>query len=145
MAVAHFDAADNMTDTVAALAALKDGDTPERDALFERFEAQWRDEPLVLDKWFALEATSARADTLARVKRLLAHPRFNAQESQSRAFACRRVRAAQFRALPRSRRRAATPLPRTRYWRSIPPTRNWRPPSPARSTCGSAFPSRAAG
>ena len=78
-AVAHFDAADNMTDTVAALAALKDGDTPERNALFDRFEVQWRDEPLVLDKWFALEATSARADTLDRVKRLLAHPRFNAR------------------------------------------------------------------
>ena len=79
MAVAHFDAADNMTDAVAALAALRNDDTPERRALFDRFEAQWRDEPLVLDKWFALEATSARADTLDRVKRLLAHPRFNAR------------------------------------------------------------------
>jgi len=79
MAVAHFDAADNMTDSVAALAALKNDDTPERRALFDRFEAQWRDEPLVLDKWFALEATSARADTLDRVRRLLAHPRFNAR------------------------------------------------------------------
>ncbi len=79
MAVAHFGAANNMTDAVAALAALKDHDTPERTALFDRFEAQWRDEPLVLDKWFALEATSARADALDRVKRLLAHPRFNAR------------------------------------------------------------------
>ena len=79
MAVAQFDAADNMTDTVAALAALRDGDSAERASLFERFEARWRDEPLVLDKWFALEATSARGDTLARVKRLLAHPRFNAK------------------------------------------------------------------
>jgi len=78
-AVAQFDAADNMTDTVAALAALKDDDTPERRSLFERFEVRWRDEPLVLDKWFALEATSAREDTLQRVKGLLAHPRFNAK------------------------------------------------------------------
>ena len=79
MAVARFDAADNMTDAVAVLAALKDGDSAERASLFARFEARWRDEPLVLDKWFALEATSARRDTLARVKRLLAHPRFNAK------------------------------------------------------------------
>ncbi len=79
MAVAQFDVADNMTDSVAALAALNDGDTTERRALFTRFEERWRDEPLVLDKWFALEATSARADALARVKRLLAHPRFNAR------------------------------------------------------------------
>jgi aminopeptidase N len=78
-AVAQFDAADNMTDAVAALAALNDGDSTERRALFERFEARWRDEPLVLDKWFALEATSERRDTLDRVRRLLAHPRFNAK------------------------------------------------------------------
>jgi aminopeptidase N len=34
---------------------------------------------LVLDKWFALEARSARIDTLDRVKALLSHPRFNAK------------------------------------------------------------------
>jgi len=78
-AMAQFDAADNMTDSVAALAALRDDDTKERRSLFERFEARWRDEPLVLDKWFALEATSARGDTLQRVRGLLAHPRFNAK------------------------------------------------------------------
>ncbi|MEO8751452.1 MAG: DUF3458 domain-containing protein, partial [Casimicrobiaceae bacterium] len=79
LAVAHFDAADNMTDTVAALRALTDGVSTERDALFTRFEAKWRDEPLVLDKWFTLQAMSSRADTLSRVQALLAHPRFNAR------------------------------------------------------------------
>ena len=79
LAVAQFDAADNMTDSIAALAALTDGVSPERDALFARFEAKWRDEPLVLDKWFALEAMSGRTDTLERVRKLLAHPRFNAR------------------------------------------------------------------
>ena len=68
-----------MTDTIAALAALKDSAGSERDDLFERFEEKWRDEPLVLDKWFALQARSLRADTLARVKKLLAHPRFSAK------------------------------------------------------------------
>ena len=76
---AQFDASDNMTDTIGALAALNDGESAERALLFERFEARWRDEPLVLDKWFALEATSARTDALVRVQRLLAHPRFNAK------------------------------------------------------------------
>jgi aminopeptidase N len=79
LAVAHFDAADNMTDTIAALASLADHVSAERDTLFQRFEDKWRDEPLVLDKWFALEATSGRADALARVRKLLAHPRFNAR------------------------------------------------------------------
>jgi aminopeptidase N len=79
LAVAQFDAADNMTDTMAVLSAMKNSAAPERQALFMRFEEKWRDEPLVLDKWFALEATAARADTLTRVRRLLAHPRFNAR------------------------------------------------------------------
>ena len=50
-----------------------------RDALFARFEAKWRDEPLALDKWFELQAQSARDDTLDGVRSLLAHPRFNAR------------------------------------------------------------------
>jgi aminopeptidase N len=79
LAIAQYGAADNMTDGIAALAALKDSDAPERHDLFARFEARWRDEPLVLDKWFALEATAQREGTLARVRSLLAHPRFNAR------------------------------------------------------------------
>jgi aminopeptidase N len=79
LAVAQYDRADNMTDMIAALAALKDGASAEREHLFLRFEATWRDEPLVLDKWFALEARSVRADTLDRVKALVSHPRFNAK------------------------------------------------------------------
>jgi aminopeptidase N len=79
LALAQYDAADNMTDAIAALAALKDSDAAERHDLFARFEARWREEPLVLDKWFALEATALRDGTLARVRSLLAHPRFNAR------------------------------------------------------------------
>ncbi len=78
-AIAQYDAADNMTDAIGALAALKDSDAPERHDLYARFEARWRDEPLVLDKWFALEATAMRGGTLDRVRSLLAHPRFNAR------------------------------------------------------------------
>ena len=79
LAVAQFDAADNMTDAIAALAAVNHSVAPEREALFARFEAKWRDEPLVLDKWFALQAASQRPDTLARVRSLLAHPKFDAR------------------------------------------------------------------
>jgi aminopeptidase N len=79
LAIAQYDAADNMTDAIAALAALKDSDAPERHDLYARFEARWRDEPLVLDKWFALQATAMHPDTLDRVRLLLAHPKFNAR------------------------------------------------------------------
>jgi aminopeptidase N len=71
--------AGNMTDAIAALAAVKDSASAERDDLYAQFEARWRDEPLVLDKWFALQARSQRDDALARVRALLAHPRFNAR------------------------------------------------------------------
>jgi aminopeptidase N len=79
LAVAQYDAADNMTDAIAALAAVNHSRAPEREALFARFEAKWHDEPLVLDKWFALQATSHRPDTLARVRLLAQHPKFNAR------------------------------------------------------------------
>ena len=79
LATEQFDTGDNMTDSIGALAALRDSLSPARDALFARFETRWRDEPLVLDKWFELQAQSARGDTLGVVRALIAHPRFNAR------------------------------------------------------------------
>ncbi len=79
LAERQFAAADNMTDSIAALAAVNDSASPVRATLLGRFEQRWRDEPLVLDKWFALQATSTRVDTLGRVRELLAHPRYNAR------------------------------------------------------------------
>jgi aminopeptidase N len=77
--VAQYDDADNMTDAIAALSALADSTSIDRDDLFTRFETKWRHDPLVLDKWFTQEAMSDRADTLARVKSLISHPGFNAR------------------------------------------------------------------
>ena len=79
LALRQYETADNLTDAIGALAALRDSAMPVREDLYARFEARWRDEPLVLDKWFALEAKSLRPDTLARVRGLIAHPRFNAR------------------------------------------------------------------
>ena len=41
------------------------------------FYQQWKKDELVLDKWFALQASCERSDTLASVKVLLSHPAFN--------------------------------------------------------------------
>jgi len=79
LALAQYEAADNMTDAFAALAALRDHPAPVRDEVYARFETRWHDEPLVLDKWFALQATAQRGDVLSAVRALLAHPRFNAR------------------------------------------------------------------
>ena len=79
LAAAQYRDADNMTDAIAALGALRDSHADVREELYGAFEKRWRDEPLVLDKWFGLQARSLRADTLATVRALLAHPRFNAR------------------------------------------------------------------
>ena len=75
--VAQFERADNMTDTMAALTALANTECRERDVALERFHARWRHEALVLDKWFAVQATSRLPSTPARVQQLLAHPDFD--------------------------------------------------------------------
>ena len=73
----HFEVADNMTDQMAALAALNDSDWPERDACLDAFYTRWQHEALVVDKWFALQGVSRRADTPARLRLLLEHPAFS--------------------------------------------------------------------
>lgn len=67
----------NMTDVMAALTLLADSDVPEREEALADFYDWWRDDPLVLDKWFAVQALSRREDTLQRVQGLLGHPAFS--------------------------------------------------------------------
>ncbi|MEO5972760.1 MAG: aminopeptidase N [Sphingomicrobium sp.] len=88
LAKAQFDAADNMTDRQGALAVLASLDGPERDAALAAFHDRFADDSLVLDKWFALQASAQRADTLAAVERLAAHPAFTiANPNRLRALA----------------------------------------------------------
>ena len=73
----HYRTANTMTDTMAALGALTHLDAPERGEALAAFEARWRDDPLVMDKWFAVQAVSRLPDTLDRVRALMAHPAFS--------------------------------------------------------------------
>ncbi len=68
--------ADNMTNRLAALTALRDGHSDERTQAFEDFHDRFRDDDLVLDKWFTMQALSLREDTLERVVQLRADPDF---------------------------------------------------------------------
>jgi aminopeptidase N len=72
----QYEAADNMTDRQAALRLLVDLEGPEREAALASFYDAWKHDPLVLDKWFALQAVSSRPDTAARVAELYTHPDF---------------------------------------------------------------------
>jgi aminopeptidase N len=76
LALRQFETANNMTDKIGALNALLLSDRPERDQALAAFEAQYRDEPLILDMWFALSARIDKPGNLTRMKALLAHPKF---------------------------------------------------------------------
>lgn len=75
---AQFNDADNMTDRMAALSFLANSQAMERDAALAAFYDRYRDNPLVIDKWFSVQAMSSRPDTLARVIDLRGHADFNA-------------------------------------------------------------------
>jgi aminopeptidase N len=71
-----FSAADGMTERQAALATLAHGDSDERAHALDIFYQRYRDDALVLDKWFQVQAWSQRADTVAAVAELARHPDF---------------------------------------------------------------------
>ena len=76
LAKAQFDAADNMTDRQGALGVLVSLDVPERQAALDAFYDRFKGDALVIDKWFALQASAQRADTLDQVLKLTEHPDF---------------------------------------------------------------------
>jgi len=75
----HYDRASNMTDRVAALSILTHLDHPARAQAFEDFYRTWKDDHLVVDKWYALQAASSLPGTLERVRALVRHAQFSYQ------------------------------------------------------------------
>ena len=76
MAFKQFESADNMTDRLAALGILANSDADERVAALDIFYNRYRDNPLVIDKWFTTQALSMRKDTIKAVGELQEHPDF---------------------------------------------------------------------
>jgi aminopeptidase N len=73
-----FSSAHTMTCQLGALEALGAQETGEGfDAALSRFAARWGERPLVMDKWFAVQAAAPRADAWERLERLRAHPDFD--------------------------------------------------------------------
>jgi len=94
---AYYDA-QSMTESVAALEALGAAESPAFDEALSKFYERWQANPLVIDKWFAVQASSPRTDALARVDKLRAHAEFNLKNpnrvrSLAAAFAMRNPRA----------------------------------------------------
>ncbi|HML11899.1 MAG TPA: aminopeptidase N, partial [Xanthobacteraceae bacterium] len=77
LAAREFAAADNMTDRLAALTTLSLHDRSERAAALADFYRRFEGDPLVIDKWFALQAAIPEPATLDRVRALTSHPAFS--------------------------------------------------------------------
>jgi aminopeptidase N len=74
----RFKDAANMTDRQGALWALLASHSEMADLALKRFHEQFRDDPLVVDKWFMLQAQAPEREgrVFARAKSLLKHPDF---------------------------------------------------------------------
>ena len=75
----RFKDAAHMTDAQGAVGALVEAGSPLAQPALERFYERHRREPLVVDKWFAMQATAPERDgsVFARVQQLLRHPDFS--------------------------------------------------------------------
>ena len=76
LAKTQFDGADNMTDRQGALGVLVSLDAPQRRQALDAFYDRFREDALVLDKWFALQAAAQLPDTVDDVLTLATHPDF---------------------------------------------------------------------
>ncbi|WP_312669348.1 aminopeptidase N [Stutzerimonas nitrititolerans] len=73
----QFDNADNMTERLSALASLINSPFEEKRAkALETFAEHFKDNPLVMDQWFSVQAASPLPGGLERVQALMLHPAF---------------------------------------------------------------------
>ncbi|SEB92399.1 aminopeptidase N [Nitratireductor aquibiodomus] len=75
----QFEDADNMTERAGALTVLAQHfhDTDVGRAALAAFEKRYRDNPLVLDKWFQIQAMIPSAATVSLLRSLMEHPHFS--------------------------------------------------------------------
>ncbi|RWP63734.1 aminopeptidase N [Mesorhizobium sp.] len=79
LAARHFQSATNMTDRAAALSvlALRHNGSPETVKALAEFEAKYVTDPLVMDKWFHIQASVPGPQTIHAVRALTSHPAFS--------------------------------------------------------------------
>lgn len=73
----HYWHANNMTDTLAALTQATTAKLSCRDELLHDFETKWAHDGLVMDKWFALQATRPDENVLQLISELMEHRSFD--------------------------------------------------------------------
>ena len=75
--VEAFRHANHMTGQIGALGALSEIEDGHFDGALESFLQRWRDRPLVMDKWFRVQASASRSDAVPRARSLVAHELFS--------------------------------------------------------------------
>jgi len=73
----QFSQAKTMTDQVAGLNLLANAEKEVAEEAIETFYRQWKEDELVLDKWFSVQAACEQPGTLEQVKKLTEHPAFS--------------------------------------------------------------------
>jgi len=73
----QYQRSDNMTDSIAALGCVVNADAAAGAALLADFYTKWQHDPLVVDKWLALQAGCSLPGTLEHVKNLTGHASFS--------------------------------------------------------------------
>lgn len=66
----QYQQANNMTDAMSAFSHLVHLDNQYRNEALQHFYDRWKDDPLVLDKWFAIQATAPRSGSLQDIIQL---------------------------------------------------------------------------
>jgi aminopeptidase N len=77
LAKVQYHSAGNMTDQIAAFSALVHHETASAEEVIEEFYQQWKQDNLVMDKWFTVQATVPRSSAMVRVKKLFEHDDFD--------------------------------------------------------------------
>ncbi|WP_336278997.1 aminopeptidase N [Bartonella sp. CB175] len=87
-AATQYAIADNMTDRMASITILMKhfSESEQAQNALNDFENRYKHDPLVMDKWFSIQAMVAGASTLDRVKKLMQHPLFS-QDNPNRVRA----------------------------------------------------------
>jgi len=76
-AYVHYQRTKNMTHRMSALSILVDGPDELRDQAFQDFESEWKDDAVVMNKWFMLQAGGKGDDLIDRLEYLEDHPSYD--------------------------------------------------------------------
>ncbi|HHC6644992.1 TPA: aminopeptidase N [Vibrio parahaemolyticus] len=74
---AQYEAANNMTDTIAAMSAANSAQLECREELMADYSDKWKHDGLVMDKWFAMQGSNPAEDALEKVKATMNHEAFS--------------------------------------------------------------------